>query len=259
MKTRANFEELPAEKLRWRCPLEIIPYGSSDECKGCDEIIGQERALKSIQTGLEIQSLGYNIFVTGLVGTGRTTTIKQLLEKLEKGEKTPDDLLYVNNFKYPDEPTLITLPAGQGRKFNEVMANVIAILQKNIPDLFKSKHYTEKRDGLIEVQQQKGKEILKDFEEKAAQEGFSVIQVQMGFFSRPDLIPLINDVPTPFNKIEALVKESKFSKKTLDSLKKNYEKLTGELEDIFERLKEIDEETQTLLKKWVEESITPLI
>ena len=72
---------------------------------GLREIIGQERALKAIQTGLDIKSLGYNIFITGMVGTGRTTTIKQLLERLEKDEKTPDDILYVNNFKYPDEPS----------------------------------------------------------------------------------------------------------------------------------------------------------
>ncbi len=259
MKAKQSFEELPPEKLRWNCPPELIPFGRSDECESCDEIIGQDRAVKSIQTGLEIKSLGYNIFVAGLVGTGRTTTIKQLLEKLEKGEQTPDDLLYVNNFKYPDEPSLVTLPAGQGRKFNEAMSSVIQMLQKNIPELFKSKYYTERRDAIVESQQRKGKEILKNFEDEVAKEGFSVIQVQMGFFTRPDLIPMINDVPTPFNKIEALVKENKFPRKTLESMKKKYEELTAELEDILEKLKEIDEDTQTLLKKWDAESITPII
>ena len=115
MKNVSNFKTLSPDQLKWTLDTKKIPYKTSDECKPCEEIIGQERALKAIQTGLDIKSLGYNIFITGMVGTGRTTTIKQLLEKLEKGEKSPDDLLYVNNFRNPDEPTLITLPAGKSR------------------------------------------------------------------------------------------------------------------------------------------------
>jgi ATP-dependent Lon protease len=259
MKTKTNFEELPAEKLRWRCPPELIAFTSSDEFKACDETIGQERALKAIQTGLEIESLGYNIFITGMVGTGRTTTIKQLLERLEKEGKIPDDILYVNNFKNPDEPMLIMLPGGKGKLFHERMANLIEMLHQHIPELLKSKYYTDGRDSIVESQQKKQKELLKSFEDEAAKEGFSVIQVQMGLFTRPDLIPLIDETPAPFNKIEALVKEKKFPQKALDNLKKKYEELTEELEGIFEKLKEMDEETRQLLKKWDADSITPII
>ncbi|MDH4197134.1 MAG: AAA family ATPase, partial [Candidatus Aminicenantes bacterium] len=109
LKTKSQFPELAPDKLRWTCCTEDIAVASSAEASPCDEIIGQERALKAILTGLEIKSLGYNIFITGMVGTGRTTTIKQLLERLEKPGPVPDDILYVNNFKYPDEPVLIIL------------------------------------------------------------------------------------------------------------------------------------------------------
>ncbi|MEW5901026.1 MAG: ATP-dependent protease, partial [Acidobacteriota bacterium] len=94
MKETRAFEELPPEKLRWTMNPEAIPFLTTDDCKPCDEIIGQERALRAIKTGLEIKSLGYNIFITGMIGTGRTTTIKQLLERLKTEEKTPDDILY---------------------------------------------------------------------------------------------------------------------------------------------------------------------
>jgi len=259
MKTAANFKELPANLLKWSCDLEKIPFKTSDECKPCEEIIGQERALKAIQTGLDIKSLGYNIFITGMVGTGRTTTIKQLLEKLEKGEETPDDILYVNNFKNPDEPTLITLPAGKGKLFKESAENLIEMLKTNIPEMIKSKYYKEKKDNTIESQQKRQKDILKNFEDEVAKEGFSVIHVQMGLFTKPDLVPLINGKPTPFNKLEASVKEGKFPKKALDELNEKYEKLTDKLEEIFEQLKEIEEETRRLLKEWDSQSITPII
>ncbi|MCX6576892.1 MAG: ATP-binding protein [Candidatus Aminicenantes bacterium] len=256
---KTDFAELPVEKMRWKCDPVSIPFATTSECEACDEIIGQDRALKALQTGLDIKSLGYNIFITGMVGTGRTTTIKQLLERLEKGDQPPDDILYVNNFKYPDEPTLITMPPGKGKLFSTAMENLIEMLKHNIPELLKSKYYSEKRDSIIESQQRKQKELLQGFEEEVAKEGFSVIQVQMGLFVKPDLIPVIDDQPAPFNKLEAMVKEKKFPQKSLEALKKNYEKLSAKLEEIFEQLREIEEETRTQLKNWDAESITPMI
>ena len=259
MKNRMTFEELPAEKLRWRLEPEAVPFASTDDCEPCAEIIGQERALKAIQTGLEIKSLGYNIFITGMVGTGRTTTIKQLLEKLDKEEKTPDDILYVNNFKNPDEPSLIMLASCQGRLFKEAMDHLIETLQRNIPELLKSKHYAEKKEGIIETQQARQKEIMQKFEEEASRQGFSVIQVQMGLFVKPDLVPVIEDRPVSFRELEGMVKEKKFAQKDLESLQKKYEDLSSGMEGVFEKLREIDEETRSLLKAWDAEAITPVI
>ena len=259
MKYKQGFPELSPDELRWTCRPEDIPVASSAEASPCEEIIGQERALRAIQTGFDIKSLGYNIFITGMVGTGRTTTVKQLLDQLEKDGHTPDDILYVNNFKYPDEPLLIMLPAGRGKAFGEAMAKLIELLKTNIPNLLKSPYYSEKRDAIVESQQKKQRELLKAFEEEVAHEGFSVVQVQMGLFSRPDLIPMIDGQPMPFAKVEGLVKEGKVPKEKLDALREKYETLTSKLEAVFERLKEIDEESRTLLRDWDEESITPVI
>ncbi len=119
------------------------------------------------------------------------------------------------------------------------------MLRTSIPNLLKSQYYTEKRDAIVEGQQKKQRDLLQKFEEEVAEEGFSVIQVQMGLFARPDLIPVIEGQAIPFAKIEALVKEKKIPKETLDKLKAKYEELTTELEALFEKLKEIDEETRT--------------
>jgi ATP-dependent Lon protease len=259
MKVANQFKELSPEKLRWKCDPQKIPFDTSDQCEPSEEIIGQQRALRSLKTGLDINSLGYNIFITGMVGTGRTTTIKQLLEKLEKGEGTPEDILYVNNFKNADEPMLLTMPAGRGKLFSESMENLVAKLRNSIPELLKSKYYSERRDEIVASQQKKQKEILKSFEEEVAEQGFAVIQVQMGLFVKPDLIPLVEGAPTSFNKIEALVKENKFSAQALEDLKKKYEELSEKLEGVFDELKENEEETSTLLKSWDAEAITPVI
>jgi len=259
LKKTEKFQELPPERLRWTCPVDKILFPTTSQYEPCVEIIGQGRALRSLKTGLDIKTLGYNIFITGQVGTGRTTTIKQLLERLKKGEPIPDDILYVNNFKNPDEPRLVMLPAGKGSLLVESLNKLIDRLRQNVPELLKSQYYGDRRNEIIESQQKKQQTILKSFEDEVAEKGFSVIQVQMGLFVKPDLIPMIEGTPTPFPKLEALAKEKKFPPEVLADLKKRYEELSDKLEQVFSTLRDIEEETRTFLKSWDEESLTPVI
>ncbi|MGB4298210.1 MAG: ATP-binding protein, partial [Candidatus Saccharicenans sp.] len=229
------------------------------ECAACEDIIGQEKALKSLETGLDIKSRGYNIFITGLVGTGRTTTIKKFLERIKVGQPVPDDLLYVNNFKKREEPLFLSLPAGKGRLLSDGLDRLINMLKTNIPELLKSQFFQERKQNIIDSQQRKQREVLQKFNDLVSAEGFAVIQVQMGLFTRPDLLPVIEGQPTPFNKLEALAKEDKFPKKKLEELKKKYSQLTDQLEKVISQLKAIDDETQLLLKNQEVEVCSPLI
>ncbi len=111
----------------------------------------------------------------------------------------------------------------------------------------------------LKSSKKKQKEILNAFEEEVAKEGFSVIQVQMGPYVRPDLVPMFDGKPTPFNKLDALVHDGKFEKEKLAELKKKYEELTEKLEEIFKTLREAEEKTRQILKEWDQEAITPLI
>ncbi|MBS4015365.1 MAG: AAA family ATPase, partial [Candidatus Latescibacteria bacterium] len=83
--------ELPVEKLKRLCSPDELGFDTTDELEISHEIVGQERAVNALRLGLEITSSGYNIFVTGYVGTGRTTTVKCLLDELEKDKQVPDD------------------------------------------------------------------------------------------------------------------------------------------------------------------------
>lgn len=259
MKISNNFNQLKPEELRWRCPLEAIAYDSTEKCPACEDIIGQDQALKSLQAGLEIKSRGYNIFITGMVGTGRTTTIKKFLEKVRISEEIPDDLIYVNNFNKPDEPLLLTLPAGRGRRLQEGLDKLIMMLKTNIPELLKSQYFQERKQSILDAQQHKQRDILQKFEQLVAAEGFTIVQIPAGIFTRPDLIPVVDGQPTPFNKLEKLVKEEKLTRKQVEELKKKYEQLSGQLEKIISELKEIDEETQILLKNQEIEACAPMI
>jgi ATP-dependent Lon protease len=117
--------ELKAEQLRWQCTPQLLKFKSTEDLSLCEGIIGQPRAIEAIKLGLNVKYPGYNIFITGPVGTGRTTAITKLLEELKTKKDKLKDLLYVNNFKNPDLPKLIVLDAGKGKQFKDDMTRLI--------------------------------------------------------------------------------------------------------------------------------------
>ena len=185
-----TFEEVPLEQLRWRCDPNTLSFETTEAIQPCQEIIGQERGLEAIRVGVDINSIGYNIFVTGLAGTGRFTTIKCVLEEIDVKEKMPNDLCYVNNFKNPDMPHMLSLPAGQGNAFKKEMETLIETLKKKIPLMFENETYLNKKKEMVEGYRNKQAEVFREFEKKVNKDNFALVQIQMGPYSRPGILPL---------------------------------------------------------------------
>ncbi len=259
MSKKTDFEEVPIEKLRWRCDPESLKLASTDDVEPCDWIIGQDRAVKAIKLGLDIESVGYNIFVAGFVGTGRLTTIKLFLEKLAKKKKRPDDKCYVNNFKNPDMPRIVSLSAGQGRAFKREMENLILSLKKNIPAVFESEQYQERRSELVKESEDGQKAILQEFDDQVKKEGFAVVQLKMGPFVKPDIQPLVDGKPTSLTRLEKQVKEGKFPEEQFKALGAKYLALGKLMDDVFKEGKEIVKEFEKALQTLDQEIIFPLI
>jgi len=254
-----KFEEVPIEKLRWRCDVDKLELKTSDDVEPCDWIIGQDRAVKAIKLGLDIKSVGYNIFVAGFVGTGRMTAIKQLLEQLERRGDIPDDKCYVNNFKDPDVPKVMSLPAGQGKVFRKNMEGLIDSLKRNIPAVFESEAYKERRKELARESEEGQKGILEEFEKQTKHEGFALVQIQMGPFVKPDVQPVIEGKPVSLTKLEKQVKAGNFPKEKFELLKTKYDALAELMEDVFKEGKEIVKELEKALDNLDREMIVPLI
>ncbi len=259
MADNMKFEEVPIEKLRWLCPVEKLKLSSTDDVESCDWIIGQDRAVKAIKLGLDINAVGYNIFIAGFVGTGRMTTIKHLLEKLENKGAVPGDLCYVNNFRDLDTPRVINLPAGQGKLFKKDMENLISSLKNNIPSVFESEAYKARRDELTKESEEGQKAILEEFEEEVRKEGFALVQIQMGPYVKPDVQPLIENKPTSLAKLDKLVREKKFSAEQLNLLKAKYDALAKLMEDVFKEGREIVKELEKALEALDREMIVPIV
>src|SRR4030065_1970362 len=253
------FEEVPGEQLRWRCDPDSLPSETTEGIRPCQEIIGQERGLEAIRVGVDINSIGYNIFVTGLAGTGRFTTIKCVLEEIDVKEKMPNDLCYVNNFKNPDMPHMLNLPAGQGNSFKKEMETLIETLKKKIPLMLENETYLNKKKEVVERYRNKQAEMFREFEKKVNKENFALVQIQMGPYSRPGILPLVEGNPVNIDQLETMVEEGKFSKEELEKIKEKQAGLINELEDIFKETRKAEKEIKEELTSLDNEVISPAI
>lgn len=254
-----TYEEVPVEKLRWRCDPNSFPMETTEAIEPCQEIIGQERALEAIRVGLEIESIGYNIFVTGLAGTGRFTTIKAVFEEMDVKGKIPNDLCYVNNFKNPDMPHMLSLPAGQGNGFKKEMETLIETLKKKVPLIFENENYLNKKKELVEGFRNRQAEMFREFEKKVNKEGFALVQIQMGPYSRPSIFPVVEGNPVNIEQLETMVEENKFSREELERIKGKQAEMVNALEDIFKETRKSEKEIKDELSALDTEMISPAV
>lgn len=228
-------KELTPEELRWTCDPKIFKFESTDTIEPIDGIVGQERAIKALTLGVDIKGPGYNIFITGMSGTGKFTTIKQMLEKIRPQPTKLYDYVYVNNFKDPDYPRLLTFPAGQGLEFKKDIDNVIKFLRENIILILESEAFNTKRKKLFEKYTEEQQNLMKPFEEKLAQNNFSIGQVKVGEVVRPELLPIIENKPVFIQQLDEFVKTNKITAEQAEGIAQKYDEFQEELQSIFRK------------------------
>src|SRR3990172_4792880 len=259
LKSAPVHQALPLAKLRWRCDPKSLKVKSSMEIKPSRDIIGQERALRALRVGLAMNHFGYNIFVTGLSGTGRTTTIKRLLHEFESVHGELRDHCYVYNFKHPDMPLAITLPAGQGRGLKEDMANLLRELIRDIPALYESQRFQQARKDVVSHFQERQRSVLLDFEKRVKEKGFELVQVQVGNIMRPDIVPVVGEKATNLEEIEALVQKGEFTREQYQGLKDTQAVLEKQMATVFRELRNIEKKVQQSLEEVEERFVMPLV
>jgi lon-related putative ATP-dependent protease len=254
-------EELrvPLDKLTWEGTLEGFVGRSTADTEPRQDIIGQDRAVKALRLGLGMKSFGYNIFVSGHHGSGRTAAVKRLLEERDSDTVIPNDLCYVNNFNNADQPRLLILQAGKGRIFKQQMADLIDSLQKKIPAIFESEEFHSARNEIVNRHMGEQKALFKNFENKVNSENFMMVQVQFGPFTRPDLAPVVVGNPMKMEQLESLVEEGKFEAEELEKIKEKYKELSRDMEQIFKKSREIDKSIQADLEELAKQWVGPLL
>ncbi|UCD05476.1 MAG: AAA family ATPase [candidate division WOR-3 bacterium] len=250
--------ELKPAQLRWQCDPKLLRFKHLKEVSSCEWIIGQPRAIDAIKLGLNVKYPGYNIFITGPVGTGRTTAITKLLDDLKvKGELK--DLLYVNNFKNPDMPKLIELPGGMGKKFKHALERLIRGLKTNIPDVFDSEEYQKRKQRIVEKYGNRHRALLKEFEQEVEKQGLKLTTIQMGPYVRPAIVPIIDGKPVSLEETEKLIKEGKLTEEDYKAIIDKIRALEVDMAKIYSQIKDIQETANGELEKLNEWMVKPVV
>lgn len=246
--------ELKPEELRWKCDPKIFEFESTEDLEPIEGILGQERALKAIRLGVDLRSPGYNIYIAGLSGSGKATTIKKMLEKITAKCPELHDYAYVNNFKDPDQPMLLKFPKGRAKEFRQDLQTAIEILKQRIPLTLESDLYLTRKKNLIDEYNQKEQELMNSFDSELRKKGFSLGQIKVGEVIRPDILPLIDGNPVPIFQIEELVNQNKLSKEQVQEIFKKYQDNQQDLQLLFKKALKISQEFQEKLQQLERES-----
>jgi lon-related putative ATP-dependent protease len=251
--------EVSPDKLRWQCLPQQLGIGSMDEVKPLKEIVGQDRALRALQMGLAMRHSGYNIFATGLPGTGRTTTIRRLLHDIETRHVELTDKLYLHNFKDPDSPTFVSLPAGQGQVFKKDMAAFLAELLKSIPGVFESRRYQEQRKAMLEHFQDRQRSVLKDFEKKVKERGFEVVQVQGGTAARPEIAPVMDGNPVSLDQVYAKAEAGEITREEKTRILQQQADLDAQMDIVMREMRNIERRAKKSLEDLSHKVVVPAV
>jgi lon-related putative ATP-dependent protease len=232
-------QELPPEKLRRTCDPMELGCKDSSEVKALETIVGQERAVRALHFGLGIQDVGFNIYVSGLPGTGRTAAVKRFLDEVAEGQPAPPDWCYVNNFQDSTRPKALRLPAGSGRKLQADLKTMVEGAEREIRHVFESEDYANRREETMKVVQAKRDELLERVNERARQEGFLLQATSMGIVT----IPLKGDQPMSQEDFMALKPEER------QAIAERQEKLQDELETSLRQAKSLEKTAREELQK----------
>ena len=214
--------QVPAEDLAWQCDLSFLPYTCTAEMTPLEDFVGQERAIRAIEFGLGVNKPGFNIFVTGLTGTGKTSIIKAFLKKITAAPTaaadlpTPEDWCYVYNFADPDRPSALKIRRGWGRTLKSDMDQLVHYLQREAKKMFESDEYNRQRQAMIEEIQKKQQEMMETLMAEANRNGFALRMTPSGIV----LLPTKDGKPMQEADYLALSTEEK----------KRLEEIRGEIE-----------------------------
>lgn len=251
--------ELNFKDLDYTVSYKAGSARSSDDFEPCVEIIGQQRAMEAIRLGLNVESKGYNIFVTGLPGTGRTTTISHLLKQLEHAAPDLKDVCYVNNFKNVDQPRVLIFGAGEGKRFKKDMEYLINSIRKVVPKIFLSEDYKDRHGRLVREFESRQKKLINAYEEKLTKAGFVMVQIQAGAGVRNEIQPLIDEEPNSIDHLERLEKEGKFPLARLDELRRKWDSLRRDFDATTIESKKLTAKLEEAIEKLNHSMVAPLV
>ena len=233
--------ELSYKDLKLKCDPKVFNFNTTadlDNVEPC--VLGQERGIKALQFGLSVDIKGYNLYLEGPTGVGKTMYTKQYVNLVASKKKTPSDWCYIYNFDNPNEPIAVSLPAGRGKEFKDDMENFVKDIKKDLKKAFNNQDFEKEKALIKQEYEEKRANLLEKLNEKTIKEGFQVKASQSGIY----MLPIINGQP---------INEDDFAKLDEKIRAEFEEKSQSVQEKIFEaigQIKQLEKANEKRLEEW---------
>ncbi|MCL6477700.1 MAG: AAA family ATPase [Peptococcaceae bacterium] len=228
---------VPVKKLRRYCEPEELCCETTQEVPPLKDFIGQERAVRAMQFGVSMRAPGYNVYVAGPTGTGKSTYINDVLKQVAAQGTVPDDWCYLYNFSDPDQPKAVPLPAGLGRSLQKDMEDLVKDLRVAIPKAFEGEDYEHKKMAIMQELEKEIEKAINEVKREAAEAGFLMKQGANGFF----FTPTRDGKKMSIEEYEALPRE------TQEEMEKQGRALQQKLEEILSSTRQLEREAKKKL------------
>ncbi len=229
---------LSPEQLRHRVDPAQFPFETTADLEPERRPLGQERALRALDFGIEVDSEGYNIFVLGASGAGKRTTVLSVLEEAARRRPVPDDWVYLFNFDDEERPLAVPLPPGTGEALRQDMEALVRSLLTEIPKAFSGDGYEKEKAAAVKEAQEEKARAFRELEGIANTHGFLVQRSAEGLA----LIYTHEGSPVSQEDFEKLPEEEQ------EKVREARELLQAKLRDTIEAVREIDRRVKEALK-----------
>ncbi len=232
--------ELSYKDLKMICNPDMFHFETTQELEPINDGIGQERGIKALEFGINVDVKGNNLYIEGPSGVGKTMYTKNYLDSIAKKKKVPNDWCYIYNFQNPNEPIAVSLPAGQGKEFKESMDGFIQEVKKDIKKTFNADDF-EKEKALIKKEfEEKREVVMNKLNEASLKHGFQVRSAQNGIY----MMPVIDGKIIPeeeFDKLEEKVKQEYEAKSVI---------VQQQIMDAISQIKQIERQSDKKVAEW---------
>lgn len=239
--TRSNLKNnlsLEPDVLKRIVDPTIFDFKTTEELPELKGIVGQDRGNSVINFGLHVDKTGYNIYIAGLPGTGKTTFANKLVREFANREAELYDWCYVYNFEDSYRPKVLQLPVGMGKSLKQDMKDFVENLRSDIPRAFNEDSYKKEKASIIQAFQEKSNELYKQLNDIAAKKGFVLRQSGSGIMT----IPLVNGHPITEEQYHHL------DKSIVDEIEKRTIEIQDKVIEFTNKIRELEKETKKTLE-----------
>ncbi|MEY4630249.1 MAG: hypothetical protein RIQ81_369 [Pseudomonadota bacterium] len=241
--TPARAQGVPAplglDQVYIACPDDSFQFANTKTVETSHEFIAQTRAVRAIEMGLGIRKPGYNIYVAGIQGTGKTSVIKTFLERWSADAARPKDWIYVYDFAQTEQPRAISMGPGEGRRIKKSMEHLVKSLRSDITAALQSEDYENAVNAYLSASNERKSKLFSDLEKRAKSLDFAIKSTRMGI----ETIPILDGRPLTEKEYGKLTDEQR------DAIEDRRSQLEPEVLDFARKVRAIEQETKDYVEK----------